>query len=188
MRFERRSGRRKFLGVAAGVVAAGAVGAALPRAARSALASTRDRSKASAGSGAAAAADGVGTAQGALPAFFRDLPGTNIDRWKVVNVVGMHLGAVAVVLETATGDRYQVDVLRRDASGPAGVGNTPSLSVFVVNRGDGALATAEEHGLGAMALATVLAEREARGASAPALLTFAERVAQHPGGNYAVPV
>ena len=182
MTLERRNGRRKFLSVAAGVVAAGAAVAMLPKAASKTLA----RGNGKQATPATRTATAKPTAK--IPAFFRDLSGVRIDRWTVARVAGLHLGAVAVVLEAADGDRYQVDVLARDASGPAGVGNTRSLSVFVANRGDGSVATAEEHGLGAMALASVLAAREARGAKPPTLLTFAARLSQHPRGTFSVPV
>ncbi|MCH9683565.1 MAG: hypothetical protein K0V04_19155 [Deltaproteobacteria bacterium] len=101
----------------------------------------------------------------------------------------VRLGAVAVVLATATGQRYQVDVLARDPEGPAGVANTESLSLFVINSkvtavDDGLRPTDEDQGLGAMALAQALSSEPA-----PAgLLTLQERRRQHPTGAFAVPL
>jgi hypothetical protein len=85
--------------------------------------------------------------------------GSAIDRWTVVAVHPVNCGAVPVVLATADGRRYQVDLLARDPSGPAGVANTERLSLFVANQGDGRTATDEEQGLGAMALAEHLRAR-----------------------------
>jgi len=114
--------------------------------------------------------------------------GARIGRWTVKRVYGVHLGAIPVVLQPDAGEAFQVDLLRRDADGPAGVGNTPSLSLYVANRGDGAAPTTEENGLGAMTLANALAERERAGAQVPSLMTMRERLASYPDGIYSVPV
>jgi hypothetical protein len=115
-------------------------------------------------------------------------PGSTIGRWTIAAIHDVHLGGIPVVLSTASGDRFQVDVVRRDCSpgAVAGVGNTASLSVFLLNDGDGSLATREEHGLGAMALADALNHREAAGVELPRLLTLAERQARFPRGVYSV--
>jgi len=115
-------------------------------------------------------------------------PGSTVGRWTVAALHDVHLGGIPVVLSTADGERFQVDVVRRDCSpgAPAGVGNTASLSVFVLNDGDGSKATHEEHGLGAMALAEALNRREAEGAAIPQLLTLAERQSRFPRGVYSV--
>jgi hypothetical protein len=118
-----------------------------------------------------------------VQAFFGPLqPGSSVDRWQIVAIRGVQMGAIAVVMATAAGARFQLDVLRRDraAGAPAGVGNSPSLSVFVSNRAQGNTATDEEQGLGAMALADALAQRESEGATVPALLTLGERTARFP--------
>lgn len=120
----------------------------------------------------------AGTDAGPL---FGGLAGTEIGRWTVVAVHGLYLGAVPVCLAGRDGARFQVDVLRRDPNGPRGVAETEGLSLFVVNRGDGRMTTDEEQGLGAMALAEALAAREARGLTAPLLLSHAERHRAHPG-------
>ena len=122
-------------------------------------------------------------------ALFAELgPGTRLDRWTIVAVHPVRHGALPVVLRAGDGAPYQIDVLSRDSAGPPGVAQTRALSLFVVNRGDGDTPTDEEQGLGAMALAQALAEREAAGASLPTLSTFAERQAEHPDGAFAVPL
>ena len=134
-----------------------------------------------------------GGASGTVPrqaaALFAELgPGTVLDRWTIVAVHPVRHGALPVVLRARDGAPYQVDVLARDPAGPQGVAETRALSLFVVNRGDGGTPTDEEQGLGAMALARALAEREASGAALPALSTFAARQAEHPDGAFAVPL
>lgn len=101
----------------------------------------------------------------------------------------MHLGAVPVVLATATGQRYQVDVLARDSQGPQGVANTEQLSLFVVNsqgstHADSERPTDEEQGLGAMALALALTEE----VPPAGLLGHGERRRRHPDGAFAIPL
>jgi hypothetical protein len=113
-------------------------------------------------------------------------PGTRIDRWTVVAVHEPRMGAIPVVLATAAGRSYQVDVLARDDTGPRGVAQTERFALFVANHGDGALATDEEQGLGAHALAALLRERERSLAPAPELLTMNERAAKYPGGGFSV--
>jgi len=116
------------------------------------------------------------------------VPEQSIGRWKIATIYGVHFGAVPVVLEDASGERFQVDVLRRDPdpARPDGVGNTDVLSVYVANRGDGDTATHEEQGLAAMALADALAVGDV---TVPeGLLTFSERLVQHPGEAYSVPL
>lgn len=114
--------------------------------------------------------------------------GTVIDRWTVVAVHDVTLGAIPVVLATAKGEHFQVDVMARDPDGPRGVAETEHLSLYVQNRGDGRTATEEEQGLGAMSLAAVLRAREADGARTPALLTLNERHRRHPDGAFGVPL
>lgn len=120
----------------------------------------------------------------AFPAL---VPGMELGRWTLIRVHPMHLGAVPVILETETGQRYQIDVVARDPAGPAGVADTERLSLFIVNSGteagdDGQRPTDEEQGLGAMALARVLAEQELP----EGLLTMRERQRSHPGGSFGV--
>jgi hypothetical protein len=125
----------------------------------------------------------------AVQALFGSLrPGARVGRWTVVAIHEVRLGAIPVQLATADGDTFQVDVHRRDEDplAPSAPANTPSLSLYLVNNGVGSTATHEEHGLGAMALADALAEREAAGAPVPALLTLRQRTAYYPGGVFAV--
>lgn len=110
------------------------------------------------------------------------LPGTEV---RVITIYPVTFGALPVVLESKDGNRFQVDVLARDTSGPQGVGNTEHYSVYVSNRGDGGTSTDETQGLAAMSLARVL---EAEGASLPTLLTMQGRQAEHPSGTFGVPL
>lgn len=123
-----------------------------------------------------------------LAAWMRDLgPGTSIGAWTIVAVHPITHGAIPIVLEGADGERFQVDVMARDPGLPA-VGETEHLSVFVANAGDGRQATDERHGLGAMALAAALREREDEAARIPELWTMAERSVRAPDGTFRVPL
>jgi hypothetical protein len=132
---------------------------------------------------------GRASADAGASAFPSLVPGQPLERWTVVRVHPVHLGAVPVVLETEAGQRYQVDVLARDPAGPDGVASTETLSLYVVDvqaerRTDGNRPTDEEQGLGAMVLAQAL-----RGQAPPAgLLTLAQRQQQHPRGSFGVPL
>lgn len=132
----------------------------------------------------------LGRSGGAEASAFPSLvPGQTIDRWTVVRVHPLHLGAVPVVLETDSGKRYQVDVLARDPAGPEGVASTEVLSLYVVDvqadrRTDGNRPTDEEQGLGAMVLAQALKTE----AVPSGLLTLAQRQQQHPRGSFGVPL
>ena len=101
-------------------------------------------------------------------------PGTAIDRWTVVEVLDPAQGGIPVVMATAAGERFRVDVLRRDDE-QLGVANTGALSLYLVNQGKGATRTNEEHGLGAMALAQALGD-----GALPGLLTLRERNRRFP--------
>jgi hypothetical protein len=167
--------RRTFLTVAgagAGVVAAGAVASVAMKG----------------GSGDRTAPPApVPEASAEVRALFGDLAGGGkVEDWTVVRVHGVYYGAIPVVLATASGTKFQVDVMRRDPNGPEGVGNTPSLSLFVSNKGDGAKQTTEDHGLGAIALAEALAAREQTGAPIPPVVTLAQRHEKFPDGVYSV--
>jgi len=120
--------------------------------------------------------------------LFGDLgAGGALDKWKIEQVHGVYFGAIPVVMSTAGGTKFQVDVLRRDAAGPDGVGNTDSLSLFVANKGNGADKTDEDQGLGAIALAQALAAREQSGAAIPGeLVTLKQRHEKFPDGGYSV--
>ncbi len=167
--------RRSFLaaaGLGVGVIAAGVVGSRI--------------------GGRSASSDGQESAPAPpltsdVDSLFGDLArGADLGDWRIARVYGVHLGAIPVVMMAPSGKRYQIDVLRRDPNGPAGVGNTRSLSLFVANRGDGERATDEGQGLGAIRLAHALDARERAGAEPPALMTLRERHAAYPNGGLSV--
>ena len=103
-------------------------------------------------------------------------------------VLPLTAGGVPVVLRTPQGERFQVDILRKDPGGPAGVADTARLSLFVVNRGDGATRTNEAQAHAARALAGWLAAREtdASVASLGELLSHPERQRAHPAGVFSL--
>lgn len=112
----------------------------------------------------------------------RDL---NVGKWSIEQVHAVRFGAIAVVMRTPTGDAFQVDVLRRERD-VAGIAETNNFSVFVANRGDGSKATEEWQARGAKVLAHHLSRTERGGSPLPQLMTFSQRAAQHPFGNYGV--
>jgi hypothetical protein len=129
-----------------------------------------------AGSGAALAPQAPSPPSGLPPRPFDDLPGAKVGRCTVVRVDPVLAGGVPVTLASADGAEFRVDVLRHDPETP-GVARAGSLAVFMNNGGSGDKATIEEHGLGAMALAALLAQREAAGSPVPALATLRHRAA-----------
>lgn len=106
-------------------------------------------------------------------------------RWRVVSVFPVKLGAVPVVLESRRGERFQVDILRRDRSTRArrGLAETCEYSLFLLNRGQGDTPTQEDHGLAVLWLAALLRPRE-RATSTVALLTQRERNQRFPRGKF----
>jgi hypothetical protein len=119
------------------------------------------------------------TAVGVRAAYPCLEPGRRIDRWTVVELLDPKRGEIPLVLATASGERFRVDVLRRDEGAP-GVANTAALSLYLCNQGKGRQATREEHGLGVMALARALED----GSPTPRLplLTLRERNRRFPAG------
>jgi len=165
-----RVGRRAFIRIAGVTGAAVGLGGTVPQAV----------------TGLIGTSDKAGKQQAELPEWLR--PGAPVHRWVIEAVHPLRLGAIPVLLRTTDGRLFQVDVLRRD-TGPApvlGVGNTRTLSLFVMNRGDGGKPTDEEQGLGAMALAELLAAHEHDAVLPPGLLTIRERAERHPTGNFTV--
>ena len=164
-----RVDRRGFLtaaGVGAGIVAAGMVGSRIAKGAPQAPLAQ------------------PGPPDAAVAALFGDrVAGGRIGDCRIERVYGLHQGAIPVVMTCSAGTRFQVDILRRDGSGPSGVGNTDSLSVYIANHGDGHAPTVESQGLAAMALAAVLAERDAL---PPGLLSLSQRRARFDGTQFAV--
>ena len=91
-------------------------------------------------------------------------------------------------MRTPDGEQFQVDVLRRDAGGPAGVADTARLSLFIANKGDGRTPTVEAQAHAARALAGWIAAREDDAARrlASELLSFRERQRVHPEGVFSL--
>ncbi|MEZ4453786.1 MAG: hypothetical protein R3B09_30300 [Nannocystaceae bacterium] len=114
--------------------------------------------------------------------------GVDLGAWSVDEVHPVRHGSIVAVMRTPGGERFHVDVLRRDPSGACGIAETPSFSLFVANRGDGETITGEDQGRGAMLLARFLSDREARlvaaGAPLPELLTHGERMRAFPDGRF----
>jgi hypothetical protein len=88
-------------------------------------------------------------------------------------------GALPFELEDPSGRRFVVEVHRRDTS-VSGIRPAGSLDVFLRNGGTGTTPTDETHGLAAMALASMLAKREAEGRPIPELATIVERWSSDP--------
>jgi hypothetical protein len=115
-------------------------------------------------------------------------PGAQVYDWTVVAIHDVSMGAVPVILADKSGSKFQVDILRRDTKkgAPRSVADAHGLSLFLANNGNGQKASDESKGLGVVALATVLSRRANK---APAgLLTWRERVALFPKGEYKLPV
>lgn len=108
---------------------------------------------------------------------------------RIEAIHGLRAGAVPVVMATADGLRYAVEIFRADADGPRPLAETGSLALLLSNRGDGRAATPETIARGVQALARALDARCADGAPLPAgLATHRERRRAHPTGVFHVPV
>lgn len=167
------------VGIGAGVVAAGALAVAVS----SRKTNPQGAADEEHGDDAPPAADAE------VLALFGDITsGALAGHWTIARLYGVHMGAIPVVLQSERGEPFQVDILRRDAQGPEGVGTTATLSLFIANSGTGTEPTDELQGLGVIALARALERREQAGARVPALLTMSERRASYPGGIYSVRV
>jgi hypothetical protein len=103
----------------------------------------------------------------------------------ITGVRAPDIGALPISLVDGSGRPFTVDLLRHDPDAPTvarGIARAGSLEAYLSNDGDGVLATEEEHGLAAMAIArhfdAWVAAREidkTGGATLPALLTLRER-------------
>jgi len=112
--------------------------------------------------------------------------GTRLGKHGILDaVLAAHAGAVPVVMRTPGGERFQVDVMRRDPRGPSGVAETAHFALFIANRGDGATRTDEAQAHAARALAGWIAAREGE-ASPLELLSFRERHRAHPEGVFSL--
>ena len=109
--------------------------------------------------------------------------GARFARWTVAAVSPIDRGAVTVTVHGADGHAFRLEILARDASPLASraPGVTDRFAIHVANGGDGWLPTAEEQGLAAMTLATIVARNE-HAVDADAFLTHAERIARHRDG------
>jgi hypothetical protein len=105
--------------------------------------------------------------------------GTQFGRW-VITAVTPVSGAIRVGVAGSDGQAFELEVLARDASPLAArpPAQTEGLAIYVSNGGDGWSSTAEEQGLAAMTLATLLTARGHGGAIA-GLLTHGERIVRH---------
>lgn len=115
-----------------------------------------------------------------------ELPeGTTFGRWRVVSVHPVRCGAVPVVVETRSGERFQVDILSRDRRQGArrGIAQTHNYALYLSNTGRGAKPTPEEHGLGVIWLAALLRAREIQAPRA-SLITLRERLLRFPAGHF----
>ncbi len=121
-----------------------------------------------------------------LAAFGGLRPGSIVGRWTIAAIHEVHLGGIPVILSDARGQKFQVDVLARDAS-VRGIAESTALAFFVANEGNGDKSTVEDHGLAAMALAAVVTRRGA--AVVPAgLLSLSARQSAFSGGDFRVAV
>jgi hypothetical protein len=102
------------------------------------------------------------------------VPGVIFGSCRVLAVGSDEAGAVIVVLQGRDGRRFMLDLLGHDDHIP-GVASAGSLAIYVNNNGAGDMATDEEHGLAAMALAKHLAKRQAAGVKLPVLPTLSDR-------------
>jgi hypothetical protein len=101
-------------------------------------------------------------------------PGMRFGRCTLVAVGPVEAGGVPLTLRASDGTTFGVDVLRHDPACP-GVARAGALSVYMRNGGTGRTSTHEEHGLAAMAVARLLADRPLGREPAP-LLTLRERI------------
>lgn len=138
----------------------------------------------------ASAAIDAGTQMDRVSALFDASVDAELGAWSIEVVHPVRHGSIAVVLRTPAGERFHVDVLRRDRGDhePAGVAESGHFALFLANRGDGATSTAEEEGQGARLLARALRRREAElvaaGAPLPDLLTHGQRLRAFPDGRF----
>jgi hypothetical protein len=116
------------------------------------------------------------------------LAGGALHGWEITSARSVRFGAVPLEMRTPEGVRFDVELLRRDPTGPQAIGETEHFAIFVINRGDGATATDEAQGRGVMALQKYLARRErdmaAAGLVMPEVMTLRERDRAYPDGHF----
>jgi len=116
------------------------------------------------------------------------LAGGALQGWEITSAGSVRFGAVPLEMRTPEGVHFNVELLRRDPTGPQAIGETEYFAIFVINRGDGATATDEAQGRGVMALRTYLARREldmaGAGLAMPEVMTLRERDRAYPDGHF----
>lgn len=94
-------------------------------------------------------------------------PGMAFGRWRVVAVNPVRHGALRIDAANAAraDDVFALEIMASDPSGesPTPPAEAGDLAIYVRNGGDGSLATIEDHGLAAMALAQHLDHHQAAG-------------------------
>jgi hypothetical protein len=112
-------------------------------------------------------------------------PGLALGAWTILDVRA-HAQAIALVVRAPEGDAYQVDVLAREPDRD-GIAQSEQYSVFLVNEGDGATASHESHGRGALAIGHYLRWAEANlDETPPRLATLSERLRTAPDGEFKI--
>jgi hypothetical protein len=101
-------------------------------------------------------------------------PGVCVGPCTVSRVLPVENGALPIELVDPAGERFVVEVHRFDERAP-GIARAGSLAVYLRNGGTGATRSDETHGLGAMALASLLEAREQAGKPVPRLASILER-------------
>jgi hypothetical protein len=111
-------------------------------------------------------------------ALFGDLAASRkMGDLRITRLSGVEEGAIRVEFEPAEGERFRMEIMRRDDKSPPGVAETRSLGIYLVGR-QGAQ-TPEVRARAATELAKVLAASEAGGAAVPmGLLSLEERSAR----------
>jgi len=104
--------------------------------------------------------------------------GVAFGRWVIAEAHPVELGAMRVEVLGRDGERFGLDVVARDPGSPRPPAEVGELAIYLCNGGDGWSPTVEEHGLAAMALASLL-ERRGATAKLPGLLSQAERLTIH---------
>jgi len=109
------------------------------------------------------------------PARLQLRAGIRVGPCTVSRVLPVENGALPMELVDASGHPFIVEVHRWDEAAPPGIARAGSLAVYLRNGGTGTTRTKETHGLGAMALASLLEARERAGKQVPRLASIVER-------------
>lgn len=160
------------------MLALGSSAALVPAVVRAATSGATSRAPVPPAGGAPPSAPEWAPAGEPSPLFHGLSSGSIVAGSTIVGIGALVNGAVGIALHDRTGARFGVEVCARDAAAPRGPGETQHLSLYVVNEGDGAMPTNEEHGLAAMAIADVVRRNEP-GADLTGFLTLDERLARH---------